>query len=131
MGIRGRLSEEGGVALLVAIGVMLVLTITVTSVVSYSRASARSANLSSSGQDAYALAEAGINNAMSVIAVARADTSKLGAQPEHPGDEASMVTTFAEVEPRPGAEATTPRPRRGRSSRSEPPGTRPGPTRSP
>ena len=101
MGTRRRLSDEGGFALLIAIGVMLVLTITVTSVVSYSKASSRSANLSSSGQDAYAVAEAGINNAMSVIAVARADTSKLGAQPSAPGDGSSMVTTYAD-----GATAT-------------------------
>ena len=51
-----------------AIGILLVLTITVTSVITYTGAGARGASLDESGQRSYALAEAGINNALSVLA---------------------------------------------------------------
>ncbi|MSO95012.1 MAG: hypothetical protein EXQ81_04355 [Thermoleophilia bacterium] len=94
--LAGRLSDESGFALVMAIMMMLVLSLTVTTVIGYSTTSARSANLSASGQDAYALAEAGINNAMSVITVARADTTQLGQQPTVAGDANSTVTTYAE-----------------------------------
>ena len=94
--LAGRLSDESGFALVMATGMMLVLSLTVTSVIGYSKTSARSANLSASGQDAYALAEAGINNAMSVITVVRADTTQLAQQPTAAGDPNSTVTTYAE-----------------------------------
>ena len=50
-----------------AIGIMFVLTITVSSVMVYTAASAGHANNSNAGQKAYALAEAGVNNAFAVL----------------------------------------------------------------
>jgi hypothetical protein len=89
-----RFSDESGFALVLAVGVMLVLAITTTTVISYTKASSRGASLSSSGQSAYALAEAGINNALAVLATARADTTAMSPQPKYAGDEDATVTTY-------------------------------------
>ena len=65
--VLARLQDERGIALVMAIGIMFVLTITVSSVMVYTAASAGHANNSNAGQEAYALAEAGVNNALSVL----------------------------------------------------------------
>jgi hypothetical protein len=62
-----RLSDESGIALVMAIGIMLVLTIALTTTIYFSSASARHASSSNAGQKAYALAEAGVNNAIAVL----------------------------------------------------------------
>ena len=59
--------EEEGVALVLAIVSMLVLTITLTSVLFMTAAGARDAHRSNAGQKAYVLAEAGVNNALAVL----------------------------------------------------------------
>ena len=51
--------EESGIALIMALGIMLVLTIALTTTIHFTSASARHANSSNAGQKAYALAEAG------------------------------------------------------------------------
>ncbi len=61
-------SNEDGMALVMALGIMLVLTILGVAVTTYATGGQRSASHSSSGVSAYSLAEAGINNAMSVLA---------------------------------------------------------------
>ena len=63
------LRDERGIALIMAIGIMFVLTIALTTTIYFSSASARHANTSNAGQKAYALAEAGVNNAIAQIAV--------------------------------------------------------------
>jgi hypothetical protein len=63
------LRDERGIALVMAIGIMFVLTIALTTTIYFSSASARHANTSNAGQKAYALAEAGVNNAIAQIAV--------------------------------------------------------------
>ena len=65
--VLARLQDERGIALVMAIGIMFVLTITVSSVMVYTAASAGHANNSNAGQKAYALAEAGVNNAFAVL----------------------------------------------------------------
>jgi Tfp pilus assembly protein PilX len=55
------------VALFVALAVMLVVTVMVTSVIAYTSSSARDATLKRSGQSAYALAEAGLNQALAQL----------------------------------------------------------------
>ena len=65
--ILARLQDERGIALVMSIGIMFVLTITVSSVMVYTAASAGHANHSNAGQKAYALAEAGVNNAFAVL----------------------------------------------------------------
>ena len=62
-----RLSDESGIALVMALGIMLVLTITLTTTIFLTSSSARHANTSNAGQKAYALAETGVNNALAVL----------------------------------------------------------------
>src|SRR4051794_37377456 len=62
-----RLSDERGIALVMALGIMLVLTIALTATIYLTSSSGRHANGSNAGQKAFALAEAGTNNAISVL----------------------------------------------------------------
>ena len=64
---RRLLREEEGVALVLAIISMLVLTIALTTVLFMTAAGARDAHRSNAGQKASALAESGINNALAVL----------------------------------------------------------------
>jgi Tfp pilus assembly protein PilX len=64
---RARLADESGVALFLALAVMLVITVMVTSVIAYTSASSRDASLKRSGQSAYALAEAAVNQALAQL----------------------------------------------------------------
>ena len=61
------LREEEGVALILAIVSMLVLTITLTGVIFLTAAGARDAQRTNAGQRAYSLAESGVNNALAVL----------------------------------------------------------------
>src|SRR5262245_54575987 len=62
-----RLRDESGIALIMAIGIMLVLTIALSTTIYVTSSSARHASSSNAGQKAYALAEAGLNNALAVL----------------------------------------------------------------
>ena len=64
---RRLLREEEGVALVLAILTMLVLTISLTTVIFVTAAGARDAHRTNAGQKASALAESGINNALAVL----------------------------------------------------------------
>ena len=59
--------REDGIALIMALGVMLALTIGLTTVILVTAAGARDTQRTNAGQKAYSLAEAGINNAMSIL----------------------------------------------------------------
>ncbi|MDQ3822978.1 MAG: hypothetical protein M3321_07035 [Actinomycetota bacterium] len=63
-----RLRGERGLALPMALGIMFVLTISTTAAIYYTTTNSRSASRSKADQTAFALAEAGINNAMAVLA---------------------------------------------------------------
>ena len=70
MGVTGwriRLGDERGMALVMALGILLVLTITLTTVITFTAAGARDSHRVNAGQKAYALAEAGVNNALAVL----------------------------------------------------------------
>ena len=54
-------------ALVMALGIMLVLAIALTTVITFSAAGARDSHRVNAGQKAYALAEAGVNNALAVL----------------------------------------------------------------
>ena len=54
-------------ALVMALGILLVLTITLTTVITFTAAGARDSHRVNAGQKAYALAEAGVNNALAVL----------------------------------------------------------------
>lgn len=58
-----RLRDESGVALIMALAVMLVLTVLVTSTLAFTSSNSRDASLKKSGQSAYSLAEAGLSQA--------------------------------------------------------------------
>ncbi len=64
---RRLLREEEGIALVLVIVSMLVLTIALTTVMFMTAAGARDAHRSNAGQKASALAESGINNALAVL----------------------------------------------------------------
>jgi hypothetical protein len=62
-----RIRDESGIALVMALGVTVVLSIVVTTTMFYSSSNSRSANVSDKRNRAYGLAEAGANNAMSIL----------------------------------------------------------------
>jgi hypothetical protein len=62
-----RLRDEGGIALLMAIGILAVMTIIVSTVLFLTAAGARESQRTNAGQKAHALAEAGVNDAISVL----------------------------------------------------------------
>src|SRR3954463_9200884 len=67
--LRTRLGDEAGIGLIMALGIMLVLTIVLSTTIYMASSSGRHANVSNAGQKAYALAEIGVNNAISVLTV--------------------------------------------------------------
>jgi Tfp pilus assembly protein PilX len=67
MHILRHLQRQDGIALVVAVGVLGVLAIAGTTVVLFSTANARSANVSKVGATAYSLAEAGLAEALAVL----------------------------------------------------------------
>jgi len=64
---RRLLQDQRGFALVIALGVTVVLSMTVVTVIEAARSNQRSATMSSGRASAYDLAEAGLNNAMSVL----------------------------------------------------------------
>src|SRR4051812_13360100 len=65
--VRSRFADERGIALVMALGIMLVLTVLLAGAITLSTAGARHAQRSNAGQKAYSLAEAALNNAVSVL----------------------------------------------------------------
>lgn len=65
--LRGRLAQDDGFALVLALGVSAVLGLLGATVVTYGSANYGAASRSKDDQGAFALAEAGINNAMAVL----------------------------------------------------------------
>jgi Tfp pilus assembly protein PilX len=90
------LREERGIALIMAIGILFVLSISLGTVLYVTSASARHAEHSNAGQKAYALAEAGLDNALAVLNTKYPSTSV------YPGDTPpgtflpTRVTTYNE-----------------------------------
>lgn len=65
--LRRRLACVDGFVLPVALGILVVLSIAVTSAIYYTSTNSRNAHSSKAMQAAYGLAEAGINNAMAIL----------------------------------------------------------------
>jgi hypothetical protein len=59
--------DECGIALIMALGIMLVLAVVLTSVIFLTASSARDAQATNSRQKAYSLAESGVNNALAIL----------------------------------------------------------------
>src|SRR3954469_11758732 len=79
-----RLGDEAGIALIMALGIMLVLTIVLSTTIYLASSSGRHATSANAGQKAYALAETGVNNAVAVLRVAYDPNNP--ALPAYPGD---------------------------------------------
>jgi Tfp pilus assembly protein PilX len=62
-----RLRDENGIALVMALGILVVLSLSVTTATYYSARSASTAKVSDKQSTAYMLAEAGINSAMALL----------------------------------------------------------------
>jgi hypothetical protein len=62
-----RLRDESGIALVMALGIMLVLTIALGTTIYLAASAAGDAQRTNGGQSAYALGEAGVNNAIAVL----------------------------------------------------------------
>gem|GEM_PF-2385373 len=90
------LREERGIALIMALGILFVLSISLGTVLYVTSASARHAEHSNAGQKAYALAEAGLDNALAVL------NTKYPSTTTYPGDTPpgtflpTRVTTYNE-----------------------------------
>lgn len=65
-----RLNDESGIALIMAVGVMFVLALALTTIISFSTSNEAAARYGKAEQEAFSLAEAGINNAYGVLAKA-------------------------------------------------------------
>jgi hypothetical protein len=66
---RSGLLSERGFVLPMALGITAVLAIAGTTVIGYGSSSAHASYRSNADQNAYALAEAGVNNAMAVLSL--------------------------------------------------------------
>src|SRR6476619_4235590 len=88
---RRLLHEEDGVALMLALVSMLVLTIALSTVMFMTAAGARDAHRSNAGQKASALAESGLNNALAVL---NANYPGIVAYPGDPNLLPSRTTTY-------------------------------------
>src|SRR5438046_10407690 len=66
---RRLLQDQRGFALVIALGVTVVLSMTVVTVIESASSNQRNATMSGGRASAYDLAEAGVNNAMSVLRV--------------------------------------------------------------
>jgi Tfp pilus assembly protein PilX len=64
---RARLRDERGIALVMAIGVMFVMSLVLASIIGFTSANNRSANRQNADQQAFHLAEAGVNNSIAVL----------------------------------------------------------------
>ena len=64
-----RLRDVSGIALIMALGVVFVLTIALSATIVLASESARHANNGNAGQKAYAIAEGGVNDTISRLAM--------------------------------------------------------------
>ena len=65
--MRGRLRQEEGIALVMALGITVVLIIFVASMISYTSSNSRASTLSSADLMAHQYADAGLNTAYSIL----------------------------------------------------------------
>jgi hypothetical protein len=86
------LRREDGIALVMAVGILFVLSITLTSVVYYTSSTSRDASRSHAGQKAYTLAEAALNNGAAQIATRYPSPYLSGASGPTPACSASVLS---------------------------------------
>lgn len=101
--MRLRPADERGMALVLAVLILFVLSITLVSVITFTGESARHASRNKAGQQAYSLAEAGYNNALSAVAAlypsgntALDPGTRPASSQAYTAGTASWTTTFAQ-----------------------------------
>jgi hypothetical protein len=99
-----RLRDERGIALIMAIGILFVLTITLGTVIYVTSASARHAEHSNASQKAYSLAEAGVHDAFAVLNASYPNDPAVTGQP-YPGNWCLLRPQL--IAPEPGAVVTS------------------------
>src|SRR5438876_162551 len=85
------LYDERGIALILALGVMLVFTIALTAVVQFTSAGSRNSSLSAVGEKAYGVAEGGVSAGASVLA-AQTRPDLWSSHPTSPGTSPGPAT---------------------------------------
>ena len=85
--LRHRLADESGIALIMALGIMLVLSISVVAMIEFTSSNSRSASFSQANERAYSVAEAGLNEALSRLSTDPTNSSVL------PTSQATATTT--------------------------------------
>jgi hypothetical protein len=88
------LGREDGIALVMALGILMVLSITLTSIIYYTSSSSRDASRTQAGQKAYALAEAALNNAAAQIAANYYDASGTPTNTATPGNQGWISSSW-------------------------------------
>jgi hypothetical protein len=98
-----RATNESGMALVMAVGIMFILSLTLTSVMYYTSSTSRDASRSHASQKAYALTEAALNNGVAQIASHYYDSSGAATNPTSAGTQSwissSWVTTQQQQTP--------------------------------
>ncbi|HVC86136.1 MAG TPA: PilX N-terminal domain-containing pilus assembly protein [Gaiellaceae bacterium] len=93
-----RLREESGIALVLALMTMIVLTIVATTTVYYSTTSEHESSYSKASDTAYRLAESGINNAMATLGYNQTNALSTSALPGSEGAAATKTYTTGTAE---------------------------------
>jgi hypothetical protein len=104
-----RLRDESGIALVLALMVMFVLTIVTTSVIFYTTSNQHSSQLSLTRDGSYRLAEAGINDAMSILGSPPDPTTLIGNNALDPNVFCGLPTSSS-TPPYPGRSYTSTNP---------------------
>ena len=92
-----RLLNERGLALPMALGISVVLMISVTAAIDYTVSTSRSSGLSTNRISAYALAEAGLNNALAVLNNPATDPLQQASLPSSEASAGSQTITGGTV----------------------------------
>src|SRR6476619_5502418 len=90
-----RCADERGIALVMVMIVMLVLSIVLVTVISYSGSTSKATYVGNTKEKASSLAEAGLSDAFSIIALSGTDTDAVKLHlPDYPGDTGSTIVNY-------------------------------------
>ena len=101
-----RVAREDGIALIMALGILMVLSLTLTSVIYYTSSSSRDASRNHAAQKAYALAEAALNNAAAQIAANYYDSSGTATNTSTAGNQSWISSSWTTTQQRQSATST-------------------------
>jgi Tfp pilus assembly protein PilX len=95
LNLRQRLADEHGMALIMSVGMLLVLSITVIATLEFSASSSRSASFDRADQRAFGLAEAGLNDAISRLAQSPSTFTGTAVTTTYPGGTVTSSGTLS------------------------------------